>query len=1183
MGNLLANFADYESQLLKLELVEFAAGTFGTGAAGNINIYQNSEQMVCRNHFGTFTGYVTDPDSRFNVTGFAIPNNASRQIAPRDENDIQEVQYDITLISSPGGAGTLTGGGLHSYNASVTINATPTAAYNFINWTENSAEVTTNQQYTFNALEDRTFTANFQMKTYTIAASVSGGNGTIEPSGTATVNHGTNHTYTFTPDFGYEIDQVLINGTNNPTAVAAGSHTFTNVTADQTIVVSFKLKTYTLTLDPSTGTVSPTTLSVTYTQPIGTIPTPVQANCIFTGWFIDGTLITSATVWNYTSNQTAIAIWEYPIDVIVHNPLLGTVTPAGDRNIYLLNETQMYTFAPNFGAHITSVVIDGVTLFEGNPEVTQSFTHTFTNINDYHYIVVGFAQNCYAINPGNIVGTGATLTMTPSGCIPHGSPVTFNISVDCYAITQVLIDGVPQGPITTYHIPAVIGKLPLINVQTSILKYTITATPAEGVDPLGYVIPAGDNIVDCDGEIMFEFFTEFGYRIKTLYVDDVSVPVPASRRYTFYDVRDNHTIHAEFEEFPQYIIQFGPGATQNAGGIVFSVDMPNVEYFVAVDSGPVAFTFSSVPATGFEIDQVFIDDIPNAMAAAMGSYTFTDINAHHSIYATFKLKMFTITATAGANGIITPNGNVSVDYGTNEIFQAIPNTGYVVSAIYVDGALVTANNGVYEFVNVQANHTIHAEFTKETYLITAIAGANGSIIPGDAYVQYGDNITFTFIPNVCYKIDKVWIDGVQNLAAAQNGFYTFTNVSQPHQIEVTFTKLVFTIVATHTLGGVLTPVGTISVECGDHSPIYVFIPDEGYCIQSVIVDGVNDPDAVESAMYRFLGVTANHTLHVIFTPCNFTITASATTGGVINPSGIVHVPTGTDRTFTFAAETGFELVRVMVDGIDDPMAVQTGTHTFTNVLSNHTIAAQFERKQYNIYLPNVTGAMVIPQPGYITTVEHGSTFAFTVELAEGYMQSNITVRVNNIVIGNIAGIYTINNIVTDQTITVEGVELNKYRLIARAHAGGTITPSGTFMVAHGDYELFNVTANANYKIKELLVNGTAVELQGSSYLLENINANTTVEAYFTYNIGINENDEATISVFGYNNVITIVNESLVLIKSVEIMDMNGRVVWTGSATGEKTEITLHVATGIYGVRMVTNDNQQITTKVSIKQ
>ncbi|MCL2289218.1 MAG: T9SS type A sorting domain-containing protein, partial [Bacteroidetes bacterium] len=81
--------------------------------------------------------------------------------------------------------------------------------------------------------------------------------------------------------------------------------------------------------------------------------------------------------------------------------------------------------------------------------------------------------------------------------------------------------------------------------------------------------------------------------------------------------------------------------------------------------------------------------------------------------------------------------------------------------------------------------------------------------------------------------------------------------------------------------------------------------------------------------------------------------------------------------------------------------------------------------------------------------------------------------------------------------------------------------------------------------------------------------------------GIDENEELVISVFSYNNVVTIVNETLVPIKQVDIMDMHGRVIWKGQANGDRTEITLNVATGIYNVRVVTENNQHKTTKVNI--
>jgi len=88
--------------------------------------------------------------------------------------------------------------------------------------------------------DDITWSFTTGRSSYTITASVNDGNGTIEPSGIITVPLGQDQTFVFTPEVDYRIAQVLIDGVNNPMAVSNGNHTFTNVNAYHTIVVSFE-------------------------------------------------------------------------------------------------------------------------------------------------------------------------------------------------------------------------------------------------------------------------------------------------------------------------------------------------------------------------------------------------------------------------------------------------------------------------------------------------------------------------------------------------------------------------------------------------------------------------------------------------------------------------------------------------------------------------------------------------------------------------------------------------------------------------------------------------------------------------------------------------------------------------------------------------------------------------------
>lgn len=146
---------------------------------------------------------------------------------------------------------------------------------------------------------------------------------------------------------------------------------------------------------------------------------------------------------------------------------------------------------------------------------------------------------------------------------------------------------------------------------------------------------------------------------------------------------------------------------------------------------------------------------------------------------------YTITASAGANGSISPSGAVSVNAGTDQNFTISPSGGYEVLDVLVDGASVGAVT-TCSFRGVDADHTIEAVFTRAdvTYSITATAGANGRMSPsGVVSVSQGANQSFTFSPNSGYEVFDVRVDGV---SVGASSYYSFSSVNANHLIEVSF-------------------------------------------------------------------------------------------------------------------------------------------------------------------------------------------------------------------------------------------------------------------------------------------------------------------------------------------------------------------------------------------------------------
>ena len=74
---------------------------------------------------------------------------------------------------------------------------------------------------------------------------------------------------------------------------------------------------------------------------------------------------------------------------------------------------------------------------------------------------------------------------------------------------------------------------------------------------------------------------------------------------------------------------------------------------------------------------------------------------------------YTIKATAGTGGSISPSGNVSVREGGDQTFTITPDKGYAVSTVKIDGKSIGAVKS-YTFENVSRTHTIEVIFVKGT-------------------------------------------------------------------------------------------------------------------------------------------------------------------------------------------------------------------------------------------------------------------------------------------------------------------------------------------------------------------------------------------------------------------------------------------------------------------------------------
>jgi predicted outer membrane repeat protein len=164
------------------------------------------------------------------------------------------------------------------------------------------------------------------------------------------------------------------------------------------------------------------------------------------------------------------------------------------------------------------------------------------------------------------------------------------------------------------------------------------------------------------------------------------------------------------------------------------------------------------------------------------TYTTGAINADCQFTATFNLNTYTVTASAGVGGALSPTSQ-TVDHGTRATFTVTPETGYSINT--VSGCAGSLDGNTYTTGPVNDNCTVSATFNLNTYTVTATAGHGGSISPTSVNVTHGDSAAFSITPSIGYAIDSV-----SGCGGSLNGSaYTTGPITTSCTVEANFSEL----------------------------------------------------------------------------------------------------------------------------------------------------------------------------------------------------------------------------------------------------------------------------------------------------------------------------------------------------------------------------------------------------------
>jgi len=189
-------------------------------------------------------------------------------------------------------------------------------------------------------------------------------------------------------------------------------------------------------------------------------------------------------------------------------------------------------------------------------------------------------------------------------------------------------------------------------------------------------------------------------------------------------------------------------------------------------------TISSISVNGL----IYFDNTKPSLSMVVQDKGYTEViriypdgqqSTRQTKYRLIIIPTKTVSFSTSTNGSIAAevdgvqiNSGDNIEVGKDVTFTATPNTGYKVSAWYLNSGLVSGNTtNTLQVNNIQANTTVSVEFEIITFPVTfSMSATNGSLIAeiggieinsGDI-VEYGSTIDFTVTPDAGYQV-KSWV------------------------------------------------------------------------------------------------------------------------------------------------------------------------------------------------------------------------------------------------------------------------------------------------------------------------------------------------------------------------------------------------------------------------------------------
>ena len=785
---------------------------------------------------------------------------------------------------------------------------------------------------------------------------------------TFSVEEGNSVIMSFTPDAGYRIKSVKVNGVDVSLMVSDNKYTIENINADTSLEVEFEPVLHTLTIISSGfGEVSYNGVSVhDKTQSFNVV---------------DGT--------SPTITFTPEAGYR-----IANVKLEGT-----DVTASVVNNT--YTIS-SISADMTLSVT-----FEAIPTYTLSVSSSGNGVAYFNNTTIRNKTEIFTVNEG----TSATLTFTPdagyriSSVKLNNADVTASVANNSYTISNITVNTTLA--VTFEIIPPTTYTFTISSVGNGSVTYDGNTVKGK---TSSFTVVEGTNAV-------VTFSADDGYRLKSVMLDDMDVTSSvANNQYTISNIQANTSLEVVFEAISTYSLSITASGNGSATYNDTSV-RGKTQTFTVIEGTSATVTFA--PDAGYRIANVKLNNTDVTVSVANNSYTISNIMANTTLAVTFEVippTTYTFTISAAGNGSVTYDGNTvrgksssfTVVEGTNAIVSFSADDGNRLKSVKLGNIDITSSvvNNQYTISNIQANTSLEVIFEAiPTYTLNILATGNGKVsydgtnIRNQSQsftVKEGSSAVLTITPDAGYRIANVKKDNADVTGQISDGKLTINNITSNTSVEVTFEAIpptTYTLTIKATGNGTATYDGTsvrgkssqFTITEGTYATV-TFTPDTDNRIKSVKVNSEDVTSSISDGKYTISSIKENTNIEVVFEAIpTYSLNILATGNGKVgydgtnirNQSQSFTVKEGSSAVLTITPDAGYRVANVKRDNTDVTGQISDGKLTINNITSNTSVEVTFEA------IPPTTYTLTIKSTGngaatYEGTSVRGKSSQFTI-------------------------------------------------------------------------------------------------------------------------------------------------------------------------------------------------------------